>query len=226
MTGAARDTRPPVIAPLIAASGFAVFVLLSILIARDATHGFDLMMLEALRGGEPGLLTGPGWLPETARDLTALGGTPMLVVMAVIAGSWLILIRRPGAALFYTGALIGGSALSNSMKALIGRIRPDELYQAAPVLGHSFPSGHALLSTVGWVVLALLLMQTQQSRSARGFIMVMAAAIVLIVGLTRIYLGAHWATDVIAGWALGAAWTALCWMGWARLRRPPLTPPR
>src|SRR5690606_39587 len=127
------------------------------------------------------------------------------------AGIYLVLTRRAGAAVFLAASLTGGALLSNGVKALIGRSRPDEIYQAAPVFTASFPSGHALLSAVFYLTLGAVLARVQERRRVKIFLMGAAVWMSLLVGATRIYLGVHWTTDVLAGWTLGAAWAALCW---------------
>lgn len=188
-------------------------------VMENDTHAFDLAVLDTLRGAGPGDPLGPEWLEDAARDFTSFGGTMVLATMSALACLYLALTRRGGAAVYLALCLAGGSLLSNGVKELIGRSRPDEIYQAAPVFTASFPSGHALLSAVFYLTLGALLSRVQERRRVKLFLLGTALFLTLLVGATRIYLGVHWTTDVFAGWILGAAWAALCWCGLLLIQR-------
>ena len=188
-------------------------------VAENETHGFDMAVLDALRGAGPEDPIGPEWLEDAARDFTSFGGTLVLIMMALIAGAYLVLTRRGPAAIYLAVCLAGGGALSNIVKATMGRSRPDEIYQAVPVFSASFPSGHALLSAVFYLTLGALLSRVQERKRVKAFLLATAVWMTLLVGSTRIYLGVHWTTDVLAGWTLGAAWAALCWCGLLLLQK-------
>lgn len=188
-------------------------------VLENETHGFDMAVLEALRGAGPGDPIGPEWMEEAARDFTSLGGSPILTLMALICGLYLILTRRGWAALYLVACLVTGALLSTGMKALVDRSRPEAIFQAMPTFSASFPSGHALLSAVAYLTLGALMARVQERRRAKAFVLGAGVGIALLVGATRIYLGVHWTTDVLAGWMLGAGWAALCWTGLLLIER-------
>jgi undecaprenyl-diphosphatase len=194
------------------------------LIADEVSEGdtldFDKSVLAALR--EPGNLRdpiGPSWVEEAARDITALGGVAILTLLVtlvvihfVLRGKW-----RTGA--FLAFVVIAGTLISNALKVFFDRPRPD-LTGIVHVATASFPSGHATVSAVVYLSLGVVLARASERRRLKLFYI--AAAIVLtgIVGLSRLYLGVHYPTDVAAGWALGAAWAILCALATAPAGRP------
>lgn len=174
--------------------------------------GFDRDLLLALRNpADAADPLGPAWLEEAARDVTALGSYSVLgiVVTAVIA--YLLLIRREGAALWVLASVVGGALLSNVLKHGFDRPRPDLVAHAAKVFSPSFPSGHATLSAVTFLTLGALLASLHDSRRLKMFFLGIAIVITVMVGVTRVYLGVHYPTDVLAGWCVGAGWAAICW---------------
>jgi undecaprenyl-diphosphatase len=179
--------------------------------AEGDTHGIDMAILSVLQP-EPGKLIGPLWLQHAAHDFTALGSVSILLTMTLAATGYLLLRRKWPEAGLLVVAFVGGLVLSETMKAVFGRARPPEAYRLAEALNPSFPSGHALLSAVVFLTLGALLARATDKRQVRGYIMGVAIAIALFVGMTRVYLGVHWASDVLAGWCLGAAWAAACWL--------------
>ncbi|WP_367118037.1 phosphatase PAP2 family protein [Brevundimonas sp.] len=184
-------------------------------VADDMTEAdgqmFDQAVLHWLQpvAGQP---RGPWWLQEAAADLTSLGGISVLTLFAVIAFSFLLIQRKRLSALLLVVGLAGGVALSEGLKALFERARPPAAYQAVETLNASFPSGHALLSTVFYLTLGVMLTRAFPQKRFKAFVLGSAILIALLIGLTRVYLGAHWATDVLAGWCAGAAWAMALWL--------------
>jgi len=160
----------------------------------------------------PGAARGPGWVAEAAADLTSLGGISVLALFAVIAVIFLVMQRKRLSALLLVLGLAGGVALSEGLKAVFERARPPAAYQAVETINASFPSGHALLSTVFYLTLGVMLTRAFARRRFKAFALGCGVALALIIGLTRVYLGAHWASDVIAGWCAGAAWAMALWL--------------
>lgn len=163
---------------------------------------------------------GPGWVEELGRDFTALGGVGVLVLISLGALGYLLLARRYRAALFASVAVPGGMLLSTLMKVGYDRPRPDLVPHETFVYTASFPSGHAMMSAVTYLTLAALLIRVQPELRLKAYILVQAILLTLLVGMSRVYLGVHWPTDVLAGWTAGAAWAALCWlvMRWMQRR--------
>lgn len=203
------------IAALSALLIIALGVMTFIEVADDMTEAdgqmFDQAVLHWLQpvAGQP---RGPWWVQEAAADLTSLGGISVLTLFAVIAFSFLLIQRKRLSALLLVVGLIGGVALSEGLKALFERERPPVAYQAVETLNASFPSGHALLSTVFYLTLGVMLTRAFPSKRLKAFVLGAAILIALLIGLTRVYLGAHWATDVLAGWCAGAAWAMALWL--------------
>jgi undecaprenyl-diphosphatase len=121
------------------------------------------------------------------------------------------LARKRGAALLVLASVGGGALLSTLLKLSFERPRPDLVPHAVAVYTASFPSGHAMLSAVTYLTLGTLLARIQPRRRLRAYIVAVAVLLTLLVGTSRVYLGVHWPTDVLAGWCLGAAWAMLCW---------------
>lgn len=160
----------------------------------------------------PGEPRGPWWLREAAADLTSLGGISVLTLFAIIAIVFLLIQRKRLSALLLVLGLVGGVALSEGLKGLFGRERPPADFQAVDTLNASFPSGHALLSTVFYLTLGVMLTRAFPHTHLKAFVLGASIQIALLIGLTRAYLGAHWASDVFAGWGVGAAWAMALWL--------------
>lgn len=205
----------------------ATMVLAFIGIADEMTegdsHAFDMWVLTMLHpdAADPADPIGPFWLDHAAADLTALGSVAVLAVIALASAGFLMMRRKWAEAAIIVIAGAGGLTLSEMLKSVFARERPPEIYRAGEVLNASFPSGHAMLSAVIFLTLGAMLSQASSGRALRIYVMSNAIALMLVVGLTRVYLGVHWASDVLAGWAAGAAWATLCWLAgrWLKQRR-------
>ncbi|WP_426042797.1 phosphatase PAP2 family protein [Brevundimonas sp. TWP2-3-4b1] len=184
-------------------------------IADDMTEAdgeaFDQMVLRWMQpvAGQP---RGPWWLHEAAADITSLGGIAVLTLFAVVALGMLLILRKWLSALLLLIGLAGGVALSEGLKALFQRERPPAAFQAVETLNASFPSGHALLSTVFYLTVAVMMTRAFPRRRLKAYVLGVGMVFALMVGLTRVYLGAHWASDVMAGWCVGAAWAMALWL--------------
>lgn len=208
-----RIELPILIACVIVAGGFYGFVEL-MEVARNATpHDFDTSILLALRvAGDPSTPIGPPWLQEAVRDITALGSMSVLVFICVSVVLYLFIARRPAAALFLAGSVIGGQILSTLLKLGVDRPRPDLVPHLMDVFTLSFPSGHAMLSAVTYLTLGALLARVSAGRAMKIYVLCVAVLATFLVGASRVYLGVHWPSDVLAGWCAGAAWAMLCWL--------------
>ena len=185
----------------------------------DAT-AFDRRILMAFRTpGDPGHAVGPAWLPEAMRDLTALGSTLVLAFVLACVLGYLLLAKKRGALVLVMTSVLGGQALSTMLKMGFARPRPDLVANAPQVFTASFPSGHAMLSAVTYLTLGALLMRLETRRVLKAYFLAVACALTVAVGVSRVYLGVHWPTDVLAGWCVGTAWAVLCWAVSLRLQR-------
>jgi undecaprenyl-diphosphatase len=198
---------------LVLGGGLAAFIDISEDLGEDPKHAFDMNVLMALRvPGHPHDPIGPRWLEIVATDITALGSTAVLTLLALLVGGFLLMKRKPWAVVTLTTALLGGLALSQTLKMLFGRERPPPPFRLAEAINASFPSGHAMLSAIAFLTLGALLAKVLPEKRSKAYVMGAAIFVAMLVGLTRIYLGVHWATDVFAGWAVGAVWAMLCWI--------------
>jgi undecaprenyl-diphosphatase len=162
---------------------------------------------------------GPGWLEEAARDLTALGGDTILFIVTASTIVYLLMTGKKGAALLVFIAVDGGLLLSTLLKMGFDRPRPDLVAHQVRVYTASFPSGHAMLSAATYLTLGALLGRVTDRRRIKIFFMGLAIILTLVVGASRVYLGVHWPSDVLAGWCVGAAWASLCWFIALQLQR-------
>jgi len=153
---------------------------------------------------------GPTWLEEAMRDVTALGSFTILGFVVIVTVLFLSLSGKGRTAVFVTLSVIGGTIASTGLKMLFDRPRPD-VEAATRVFTASFPSGHATVSAVVYLTLGLLLSEASVDRRLKAFFVVLGVFITATVGISRIYLGVHYPTDVIAGWSLGLAWALACW---------------
>lgn len=205
---------------VIAAGGLLAFIELADEMSEQETHGFDTWVLNYLRpSANPHDALGPRWFEHAVAEVTTLGGTVNLTIIVVIALAFLLLQRRVASALLVAVSVGGGMALSETIKTLLGRDRPPLIYRAVETTNASFPSGHAMLSTITYLTLGALLAQVMPRRREKAFVLAAAALLAAMVGASRIYLGVHWTTDVLAGWSLGAAWAMICWLAAWAVRR-------
>jgi undecaprenyl-diphosphatase len=216
----ARTEIAALAALFVVAAGIMTFVDLAGDLTEADGRAFDQAVLLALRPGGSADGWGPRWLESAALDLTSLGGIAVLGLFAVIVVLFLILQRKRLSALLLVLGLAGGIALSEGLKTLFGRDRPPAAWQAVETINASFPSGHALLSAVFYLSIGVMLARAFPKRRFKAYVLGVALLLTLIVGLTRVYLAAHWATDVLAGWSVGAAWAMALWLvAWAVQRR-------
>jgi len=175
---------------------------------------FDMRVLHLLRpyADDPSRPWGPWWLKEAASDITSLGGISVLGLFATIVVVFLLIQRKWLSSALLVLGLIGGVILSEGLKAVFERDRPPVVYQATETINASFPSGHALLSAVFYLSLGVMLTRAFPERRFKAYVLGVGVLITLLIGITRIYLGAHWASDVFAGWSVGAAWAMALWL--------------
>jgi undecaprenyl-diphosphatase len=181
-------------------------------LVQGEPHAFDQWVLLALRN--PGDLSdpiGPVWLELAYRDITSLGGAAVLTLMTAIVVGFLIIDEKRAAALFVLASVAGGALLSAILKLVFVRPRPNVVPHLVEVSSASFPSGHAMLSAVVYLTLGALLSRVEGPPRVKIYVLSIAILLTFLVGMSRVYLGVHWPTDVLAGWCAGAAWATLCW---------------
>ncbi|WEK41518.1 MAG: phosphatase PAP2 family protein [Candidatus Brevundimonas colombiensis] len=210
----ARTEIAALTALLVMAGGVLSFIEIADDMTEADGQAFDQHVLALMRpyADDPGRPWGPWWLKEAAADITSLGGISVLGLFALIVIVFLLSQRKWLSSLLLVLGLAGGVALSEGLKAVFERERPPAAMQAVETINASFPSGHALLSTVFYLSVAVMLTRAFPKRRFKAFVLGVGILMALLVGLTRVYLGAHWASDVLAGWAVGAAWAMALWL--------------
>jgi undecaprenyl-diphosphatase len=192
-------------------------VLLITTLAGEVLEGntleFDKRLLQALRKADnPSQPIGPAWLELAAFDLTALGGPTVLGLTVCAVVGFLVLQGLYRNALFVFLASMGGWLLNDVLKEFFARPRPTIVPHLRQVMSLSFPSGHALTSAAVFLTLGALLMRVAERRIVKFYCMFVAMVATLLVGVTRVYLGVHYPTDVLAGWLIGLSWALFCWL--------------
>lgn len=176
------------------------------------TQAFDEWMIHALRQpGDSATPIGPKWLHELGRDATAFGGVAALVGFTLVVAGYLLLDGKARMTIFLLIATSGGLILSLGLKQFFARPRPSIVPHLSHVYTSSFPSGHAMLSAVVYLTLGALLAAATPQIRLKIYVLVVASLLSVLVGVSRVYLGVHYPTDVLAGWLAGLVWALLSW---------------
>jgi undecaprenyl-diphosphatase len=192
-------------------------------LAAGEPLAFDRKIMLVLRSpANPSVPIGPPWLREVARDITSLGSTTVLGIVTCAAIGYLILARKPAAAECMLVAVLGGLAVNNLLKFAFARPRPNFVAHVMMMYTKSFPSGHAALSTIIYLTMGVFLAGAYPSFAMGLLFISLAALLTIVIGISRIYLGYHYPTDVLGGWCMGAAWAIGCWLlvAWLPLPGP------
>ncbi len=186
------------------------FLMLAGEVSEGESTAFDSWFMEGLRlAGQPHVAIGPPWLVEIMRDVTALGSVTVLLIVTAIFSVGLLLHGRKAQGGILVAAVILAFLSSNLFKLLYARVRPDFAVLGVLPVSHSFPSGHSTTATATYFVFATIVASLEVGREAKVFAFAVAAFLSVAVGFSRVYLGVHWPSDVIAGWLLGAGWAVL-----------------
>ncbi|HEY0116154.1 MAG TPA: phosphatase PAP2 family protein [Allosphingosinicella sp.] len=213
------DSRILIVFLILMVAGFG-FVKLASEVVEGDTLAFDRWLIRALRSpADPSVPVGPEWLQVFMIDVTAMGGVTLLTMITVIATGYLIATRKFSTAAFLAGAVAVGAILSTLLKLGFARSRPDLVAHLVEVDSTSFPSGHAMNSAITYLTLGALLARAEASRRVRIYLLGIAIALTLMIGFSRVYLGVHWPSDVMAGWCVGAAWAVGCSLSARALQR-------
>jgi undecaprenyl-diphosphatase len=193
-----------------------VFVLLFWILASEVaegdTQGFDVRIVQAMRNPlNPSVPIGPQWLQWSMVDVTALGGPTILGLMLVAVVGFLLLQTRYHTALFVAATTATGEILSYILKHYFNRARPTVVPNLR-IMSPSFPSGHAMESAIVYLTLGAVLMRVAETRVTKVYLLGVAMLLTTIVGISRVYLGVHYPTDVVAGWIVGLVWASICWL--------------
>lgn len=193
------------------AAGIWIFSLVAGAVMDGGTQAFDRKLLLSMRHGDLSPKGSPS-VQEAARDITAVGGTTVLTLMTLIIGGYLLLDGKKHMALFLVSSVVSGAVVSSILKSAFQRPRPDLVPHGSYVYTASFPSGHSMLSAITYLTLGALLARSQPGKRMKAYLLLVAGSLTFLVGVSRVYLGVHWPTDVLAGWTAGASWAILCWL--------------
>lgn len=212
------SARVHLLAVLAAASGLAFgFIKIWSEVAEHDATAIDSAILRSLRvPGHSGMLIGPAWLEQAMAEISSLGGATVLTLLIAGTCGFFLVKRMWHQALIMALATLTGSGAVSLLKHFFGRARPEVVDHLVAVQTLSFPSGHAANSAVVYLTLAALATDLGSTRPVRVYVLACAIALILLIGLSRLFLGVHWPSDVLAGWAFGASW-ALLWRvvaGW------------
>ena len=198
---------------ILAAVSFLLAIGVFIELADDAPEGdylpTEMKIMEAMRrGGQP---WGPAGTASVVRDITALGSAMVLSLLTVLILGYLWMSGRLRVAALITVATAGGQALNLLLKNSFSRARPDSALHLVEVTSSSFPSGHTMASSIFYLTMGALLARMAKRRREKAYFVGAALLMTFMIGFSRVYLGVHFPTDVLAGWSAGTAWALLCW---------------
>lgn len=218
--GLSEPFPPPAPRPGIGAGAAVLLALVAALAVWAALAGVGPAALDSAALADS-IAERTGESVALAQTITDVGSTWSMGALAVIVGLWCWLRGRRADAIFVVSAMIGGALLMRGLKEWFNKPRPPAADQVLQLTNASLPSGHAMMATI---VIGSLVVLTWRRRGVAARVAMVAAAAIWVgaVGYTRIYLGAHWFSDVVAGWLAGAAWLAVSvavWSWW-RARHP------
>ena len=211
------------------ASSYSLMTLLAVLVVVGGTWGIVALAGEVGEGDTERFDTsvmryvgehrGPKWLEEAGRDITGLGGVAVLLLVTLAVAGYLFGVRKYHAMWLVVIATVGGLLISLGLKELVDRDRPTLFEHRTYVYSQSFPSGHSMLAAVVYLTLGSLLTRLVPGYVQKLYVLACALLITFLVGISRVYMGVHWPTDVLAGWTAGLVWSILCWLGARALQR-------
>ncbi len=189
-----------------------VFTYVAKEVVSGESKGFDEMTLDYLRHDGKILSDEQTWLTGMMIDITALGGATIIFMITAAVFFYLLIQKQYEFMWLILIATVGGAILSFGLKELFARERPPLMFHLLTVKSMSFPSGHAMMSSVVYLTQGALLAKVQSNKNLRIYILLVAIILVFLIGISRVYLGVHYPTDVLAGWSVGLAWASLCWL--------------
>jgi undecaprenyl-diphosphatase len=208
------------VAVLIVVAGTWGFVALADRVVDGRVQSFDEWAIRCLRRPEDAaVLIGPAWVVEAARNVTALGGVSVLVCVNLAVAGGFVARRKFTSLVFVLAAVVGGLSIMLLLKDFIARPRPQVVPYLCAVNGSSFPSGHSMMSAVVYLTLGVLLASGIARWQFKLGLLALALLLAGLVGVSRVCLGVHYPTDVLAGWTAGVVWATFCWLLARRWKR-------
>lgn len=193
-------------------AGLLIFISIANEVMEGETQHFDNYILKSLR--EPNDVSQPvfpAWVTQSMKDITSLGSGTVLVLFSIIVTGYLLLQKKYYWLWLLLIATIGGALIVWGLKEIIGRTRPTVVTHLLEEKSLSFPSGHSMMSAIVYLTQATLLSRIEKNRIAKIFIISIALLLTFLIGISRVYIGVHYPTDVLAGWIAGISWALLCW---------------
>ena len=190
-----------------------VFLKLSSEVMEGDTQTMDVRIVRALRkADDPSKPIGPPWMEGVLEDLTALGGPTVTWLVMLSLTGYLLLQTKYRTAFFLFVTAASGDLVNHAIKHVFSRARPTIVPHLRDAFSSSFPSGHSMESAIVYLTLAAMLMRIVDGRVTKAYCLGLAVLITLLVGVSRVFLGVHYPTDVIGGWIIGLFWASLCWL--------------
>lgn len=190
-----------------------VFLKLASEVMEGETLAFDKRIVLAFRKADDlSRPIGPAWIESSLLDLTALGGPTVITLVVLAVVGFLVLQARYHSAVAIVLTAASGEVLNAALKSLFMRPRPEVVPHLRAAFETSFPSGHAMQSAIIYLTLGAMLMRLSERRLTKIYCCTVAMLATFLVGVSRVYLGVHYPTDVLAGWTVGLLWASVCWL--------------
>jgi undecaprenyl-diphosphatase len=193
-------------------AGLFIFISIANEVVEGETQHFDNYILKSLR--EPNDVSQPAfpeWVTDAMKNITALGSATIIVLFTLMITGYLLLQKKYYWLWLVLIATISGALLVAGLKEFIGRTRPTVVTHLLEENSLSFPSGHSMMSAIVYLTQATLLSRIEKSRRVKIYIISVALLLTFLIGISRVYIGVHYPTDVLAGWVAGISWALLCW---------------
>lgn len=193
-------------------AGLLIFISIANEVVEGETLSIDDSILKSLR--EPNDVSKPAfpdWVTVAMKDITSLGSAAVITLFTLIISGYLLLRKQYFRLWLVLAATIGGALLMAGLKEFIGRTRPEVVTHLLEENSLSFPSGHSMMSAVIFLTQAVLLSKIETNRKVKIYILSVALLLTFLIGISRIYIGVHYPTDVLEGWVAGISWALLCW---------------
>ena len=205
---------------LVIAGGVWGFVSIADEVIEGDSRQFDETILLSMRtAGDPSDPIGPSWFEEAGRDVTALGSVAALAIFTITMAGYLYFKKQAWVALFVVLAIVSGTAVSTLMKSGFDRPRPELVSHKTQIYTKSFPSGHSAMSSLVFLTLGAVMARAERDRKTKVFLIAVPVVLSLLIGVSRVYMGVHWPTDVLAGWLFGMTWAAASWLVFRYMQR-------
>ncbi len=196
------------------------FITIAEEVMEGDSHAIDQRILLSMRvDGDPSDPIGPSWFEEAGRDVTALGSVSALMIFTATLAGYLYVKKQAWVAVFVLLAVLTGTAISTGLKMGFNRPRPELVPHQTRIYTQSFPSGHSAMSSLVYLTLGAVMARAERDRLTKIFMIAVPVVLSVLVGISRVYMGVHWPTDVLAGWLFGMTWAAASWLLFRFLQR-------